>query len=48
MDSDIKHNDLIRIRNDKQVKLALQKGRSSKDVFEVGDTVRVQDAITKR
>ena len=48
MEKEIKHQDLVRIRNKKQKKLALQKGRTSKDVFVVGDVVRVQDVISKR
>ena len=33
--------DLMKIRSDKQMKMAMKKGRISKDVFTIGDKIRV-------
>ena len=44
---ELDHRDLIKIRHDKQMKLALAKGRESKDKFEINDLVRVQCQIDK-
>ena len=48
METEVKHSDMITIRHDKQMKIALQKGRTSKDVFKCGDAVRVQDPLSKK
>ena len=40
--------DLNRIRNSKRNKLAQKQGRRSVDPFSLGDSVRVQDHVTKR
>ena len=42
MEKDIKHQDLLRIRNGKQKKPALQKGSTSKEIYVVGDVVWVK------
>ena len=42
------HNALIKQRSDKQVRIAQQKGRSSKDEFAPEDSVIIQDMQTKR
>ena len=42
------HNALIKQRSDKQVRIAQQKGRSSKDQFAPEDRVIIQDMLTKR
>ena len=42
------HNALIKQRSDKQVRIAQQKGRSSKDEFAPEDRVIIQDMHTKR
>ena len=44
---ELNHRDLIKIRHDRQMKLALAKGREAKDKFEVNDLVRVQCQIDK-
>ena len=41
-------NALIRQRHAKQIRIAQQKGRSSKDQFTIQDKVIVQDMMTKR
>ena len=45
---EIDHRSLIKARHDKQTRIAEEKGRSSKDTFEVGDSVLIQDQLTKR
>ena len=42
------HNALIRQRHEKQIRIAQQKGRTSKDHFNLQDRVIVQDMLTKR
>ena len=42
------HNALIKQRSDKQVRIAQQKGRSSKDQFIPEDRVIIQDMLSKR
>ena len=43
----LKASDLMKIRSDKRQKLASKKGRTSKDEFYAGQTVRIQDVISK-
>ena len=40
---EVDHRALIKKRHEKQMKIATQKGRSSKDAFKIGDLVSVQD-----
>ena len=40
---EVDHRALIKKRHEKQMKIAQEKGRSSKDVFKIGDLVTVQD-----
>ena len=44
---ELNHRDLIKIRHDRQMKLAMAKGREAKDKFEINDLVRVQCQINK-
>ena len=44
---ELNHRDLIKIRHDRQMKLAMAKGREAKDKFEVNDLVRVQCQVNK-
>ena len=45
---EIDHRALIKARHQRQEKIAKEKGRTSKDSFQEGDKVIVQDPITKR
>ena len=45
---ELQHEDLMRIRSEKQQKAAKKKGKLSADTFELGDEVRIQNAATKR
>ena len=45
---EIDHRNLISNRHKKQEKIATAKGRKSKDQFEVGDDVVIQNPQTKR
>merc|ERR1711954_230375 len=40
---ELKHEDLMKIRSDKQQKLAKKQGRRSSDIFLEGDSVRIQN-----
>ena len=44
----VEHKQLIKSRMEKQIKLALKKGRTSADQFQPGDKIVIQDNITKR
>jgi hypothetical protein len=44
----VEHRSLIKARHQKQEKIAKEKGRTSKDSFEIGDKVVLQDPKTKR
>ena len=48
MNREIDHRNLISNRHKKQEKIATAKGRKSKDQFEVGDDVVIQNPQTKR
>ena len=43
MKKELKHEDLMRIRSEKQQKAAKKQGRRSADTFEEGDSVRIQN-----
>ena len=45
---EVEHRSLIKARHQKQEKIAKEKGRTSKDSFEKGDKVVLQDPKTKR
>ena len=44
----VEHLDLVKVRQQKQTSVALKKGNMSRDVFNMGDKVRLQDQKTKR
>ena len=44
----VDHHKLITNRRDKQTEIALKKGRSSPNDFEIGDRIVVQDIVNKR
>ena len=44
----VDHHKLITNRRDKQTEIALKKGRSSPNDFEIGDRCVVQDVVNKR
>ena len=48
IEKEVKCEDLMRIRAPKQIGAAKKKGRTSSDVFELNDEVRIQDMNTKR
>ena len=45
---ELQHEDLMRIRSEKQQKAAKKKGKISADSFELGDDVRIQNMATRR
>ena len=45
---ELRHEDLMRIRSDKQQKLAKKQGRRSSDTFLEGDSVRIQNMRSGR
>ena len=44
---ELQHEDLMRIRSEKQQKAARKKGKMSSDTFELGDDVRIQNMATR-
>ena len=48
IEKEVNYEDLMHIRACKQIGAAKKKGRTSADVFEINDEVRIQDMNTKR
>merc|ERR1711954_27947 len=48
MSKELRHEDLMRIRSEKQLKLAKKQGRRSSDEFLEGDSVRIQNMRSGR
>ena len=47
VDKEVNRRDIIKLSADKQMKLYLHKGRTSRDHFAIGDRVRVKDPFSK-
>ena len=43
MSKELKHDDIMKIRSEKQLKMAKKQGGRSADEFKEGDSVRIQD-----
>merc|ERR1711954_93078 len=48
MSKELKHDDIMRIRAEKQLKIAKKQGRRSADEFKEGESVRIQDMRSGR
>merc|ERR1711954_92546 len=48
LSKELKHDDIMRIRAEKQLKMAKKQGRRSADEFKEGDSVRTQDMRSGR
>ena len=48
MSKELKHDDIMRIRAEKQLKMAKKQGRRSADEFKEGDSVHIQDMRSGR